>query len=74
MRIHYLKRNIRPVILTLKLIIFRCIGRAFERVKKMTPPLRIVDDYFNSDIIRLKSEDRTRFIDFLQTVFEGTSN
>lgn len=51
-----------------------CIGRAFERVKKMTPPLRIVDDYFNSDIIRLKSEDRTRFIDFLQTVFEGTSN
>ncbi|CAI2347981.1 unnamed protein product [Caenorhabditis sp. 36 PRJEB53466] len=49
-----------------------CIGRAFERVKKMAPALRINDDSFHSDVIRLKSEDRTRFIDCLQSVFEGT--
>ncbi|PIC38450.1 hypothetical protein B9Z55_010461 [Caenorhabditis nigoni] len=52
-------------------LIKTCIGRAFERVKKMNPKIRIVDDSFNSDIIRLKSEDRTRFIDLLVHAFEG---
>ncbi|CAB3401292.1 unnamed protein product [Caenorhabditis bovis] len=55
-------------------LIKTCIGRAFERVKKMAPKLRIRDDFFNSDIILLKSEDRTRFIDCLQSIFEGTNN
>ncbi|CAL2037090.1 unnamed protein product [Caenorhabditis brenneri] len=48
-----------------------CIGRAFERVKKSNPAIRIVADSFNSNIIRLKSEDRTRFIDLLLHTFEG---
>ncbi|EFP09541.1 hypothetical protein CRE_25146 [Caenorhabditis remanei] len=48
-----------------------CIGRAFERVKKTNSSIRIIDDSFNPDIIRLKSEDRTRFIDLLRHAFEG---
>ncbi|CAI5444247.1 unnamed protein product [Caenorhabditis angaria] len=50
-----------------------CIGRAFERVKKMAPKLRITNDTFDSDVIQLKSEDRTKFIDCLQAIFEGSN-
>uniref|UniRef100_A0A8R1I7R2 Uncharacterized protein n=2 Tax=Caenorhabditis japonica TaxID=281687 RepID=A0A8R1I7R2_CAEJA len=50
-----------------------CIGRAFSRVKKNAPNLRIVEDSFHPDIIRLKSEDRTRFIDNLQCIFDGNA-
>ncbi|CAD6188133.1 unnamed protein product [Caenorhabditis auriculariae] len=47
-----------------------CMGRAFERVKKMAPKVQINADYFDSDVILLKSEDRARFFDCLQSILE----